>query len=214
MVGVGHILIVALVTRPTLGREILILPVHVTRQTGHIDVRSGKREVSVIVIERRRFPPVRRVALQALVRVLILRVILRALIILLVTRPAIGRRIIELSGRVTLIAGHAHMRTRQREVGEIVIEAGGLPTYRRVTLRAAMIVVARFVIRVRGGAISLFMTRPAFRRRPRILPVGVTLRTTGADVRAGQGEAAQIMVKLRRRPSGRGVARYTLVGEL
>lgn len=183
-----------------------------TCETVHIDVRAGQREIGVAVAESRRSPAIRCVTLQAFVRELILRVIVGALIVRLMTRPTVRGCIIELAVRVTLIACHAHMRSRQREVRKIVIKGRGLPAEGGVALRAFMAVVAKFMIWICGRAIGLLMARPAVGWRPRILPISMALSATCADMGASQRKAAQIMVELRRRPrrcrmTGRAVMR-------
>ena len=59
---------------------------------------------------------------------------------------------LELTVRVALCASHTHMRARQREVGEVVIEVGILPTIRSVTapaVRAKLTVV--FIVLLMAG---------------------------------------------------------------
>ena len=70
----------------------------------------------------------------------------RAVVIILVAENAFGRRPLELAVHMTLRAGSADVRTRQREVGAAVIIRGRCPAVGRMASRANMIVIAGHVI--------------------------------------------------------------------
>ena len=70
------------------------------------------------------------------------------------------------------------------------------------------------VIRVIGFAVIFIVARPTIRRRAGKLTADVTLGAAHADVRAGQREVGEIVVKLGRLPGGSRVALRTIVGEV
>jgi len=132
--------------------------------------------------------------------------LVRCAVVLVMTRPAIGRRAGVLTVNVALRAIHVHMGAGQGEVREIVIKSGWLPSGRRVALRAVMSEVAVCVIGIVRFIVLLFMTGPAISRRAAPLPAGVALGAVHANMGAGEREVGEIVVKLRRLPSGCGVA--------
>ena len=74
--------------------------------------------------------------------------IIRLLVIRLVARPAIRGSAFVLSIRVALRTACVDVRSREREVRQIVVKRGRLPGDRRMACRARMRHLQRFMIRV------------------------------------------------------------------
>ena len=109
VVRILRVLVVRLVTGPTIGGEIAVISVGMTLRTIHLHMRASQRKISISMIERGGLPTHRVVAFQASMRELILHVIglVGLLIIRLMTRPAIRRCAGILAIRVTRCAIHA-----------------------------------------------------------------------------------------------------------
>ena len=167
------------------------------------------------MIESRGRPTGRRVTLQTCVGEQVgsmIRVI-RFTVIGFVARPAIRRCAGILTVDVALRAAHADMSAGEREVRQVVIELRRLPAGCCVALLTRLREVAGNVIRVFRSLIVGLMARPAVGRRPGILTVVMALRTGQTDVRAGQREVSEIMIKLRRLPGVRRVALEALMSK-
>jgi hypothetical protein len=111
-------------------------------------------------------------------------------------RDACLRRALEHPVDVAAGAGHVDVRARQLESGAVVIECGGLPTCRRVALRA--VAPERAIVRV-----SLAMAVHTVLRRAFEITVGVAAGAGYVDVRAGQLERSLIVIEGGRLPRGR-----------
>ena len=85
VVGIVRVVVVLSVARPAICGCAVKLPIDVAFRTIDRDMCARKRELRVVVVERRRFPRVRRVAHLAVVRVVVGQVIIRAIVVLLVT---------------------------------------------------------------------------------------------------------------------------------
>ena len=85
VIRVIGVVVILLMARPAICRCAVKLPIDVAFRTIDRDMCARKRELRVVVVERRRFPRVRRVAHLAVVRVVVGQVIIRAIVVLLVT---------------------------------------------------------------------------------------------------------------------------------
>lgn len=95
-----------------------------------------------------------------------------------------------------------------------MVEGCRCPAIDRVTHRAAMIISAGHVIGILHALIVGLMACIASGRRARVLSADMTGETIDGDVRPLQREVAQIVIKRRRRPAGRGVALIATMTEL
>lgn len=129
VVGVLRALVILQMASRTIGTDGRIVPANVTGRTRHIHVRARQWELCLAVIERRRLPRCRRVAHLAgcrysrgsMVRVG------RALVVLHVTTGAIGTDCRVVAADMTGRAGHAYVRSSERELRRVVIEIRRLP---------------------------------------------------------------------------------------
>ena len=103
------------------------------------------------------------------------------------------------------------MSTRQREIRRAVVERCRTPRRGRVTFEALCRETAGYVVRVRGAGVISLMARIAIRRGPLVLIVDVAIRTNHSRMRAGQRERRLTVVKRRREPGRRRMARSTVV---
>lgn len=93
------------------------------------------------------------------------------------------------------------MRTGEREIRQVVIVNGGLPSGRGMALRTGLSEIPRFMIRIISRLIIGLMTRPAVVWRSSVLSVIVALRTGKVDVRSREGKVGEIMIELRGLPA-------------
>ena len=151
---IGAIVIV-LMARPAIGREVRVIAAGMTFDAAHAHVRSRQRELRLRVVERRRLPRRGCVALLTRVGELVRRMvrIISANIIRLVTRPAIRRCAFVLPADVTLRAGGSYVCAGQWERGLIMIKRGRRPTSGRVTLRARLRILPLHMVRIDGTLI-------------------------------------------------------------
>jgi len=103
----------------------------------------------------------------------------RAFIVRLVAAITLRRRPLELPVDVALRTTRVYMRSRQREIRTVVIEAGGRPGDGCMALRTRMTEVSRHVVRVLYAFEVRLMAGPAICRRSRILSVDVASLATG-----------------------------------
>jgi len=197
----------------TLGGGSLELPVDVTRGAIGTNVCSSQWKSGGIVAERGRRPLVRRMTLLARVGELILRMIwiLRAIVIGLVTRKTFRGRIVILPIHVALSATRGNVRSGQREIRRGMVETCRLPRHRRVTGGAFVTVISCHVVRILGALIIRLMACVTLLRSARVLAIRVTRGAVYIDVGPGQRERRQIVIKLRRCPSG---GRVTLLARM
>ena len=181
-----------------------------------IDVRAGQREVRIIVIECRRLPGRRAVALIAGMTELPGDVvgIFHPFIVRLVTRPAVGRRTCILPVPVTFGTAYRDVRTRQRKITEIVIEGRRSPAENRMALPARVRVVARHVIGVAHAFKVILVASVTLRWRAIKLSIDVTRCAINGDVSPEQGESSAVMIECGRFPSRCVMALSTSVREL
>lgn len=83
----------------------------------------------------------------------------------------------------------------QWKIGQCVIKRGLRPVVRGVTNRAGMRVHFCSVIRIRCVRVVLFMAGPTVCRSAGELPVDMALSTIDQDMRPGQGEVGQVVIK-------------------
>ena len=124
MIRVVGTCIIGVVTRPAVRRRAIELAIVVTLRTGCRNVSTGQWEVRVIVIERRRSPGERGVALGAGMIVIARDVIgvVHLLKITLVAVKAGGRCAFKLSIRMTGGTVRLDVRSGERETGIIMTE--------------------------------------------------------------------------------------------
>ena len=118
------------------------------------------------MIERRRRPAARRVALRTGMAEIIAHMIriADALIIILVTGPAIARRVL-IAARVAVDAVDRRVPTRQREGRLVVIERRRRPAGGRVAAGAIVIKAVADMIRIADALVIILVTGPAIARR-------------------------------------------------
>ena len=112
-------------------RRVLEIIIRVAAGTGHVDMRAGQLERRPVVIERRRLPGRRRVALRTIGAECALVCVLAAMAV-----HTILRRVLEITCRVAAGASHVDVRAGQLEGRLAVTECGWLPGCRRVALHA------------------------------------------------------------------------------
>ena len=169
------------------------------------------------MVEGRGNPRARVVAALALLRDSRLPVvgIRGAVVILGMAAVAIRGRVGELAVDVTQIAGHAHVRARQREHGLAVIERRGNPCRRCVAGLALLRNACLNVGWVRRGVEILGMAAVAIRRRALESSADVARGALERRVRAGESEPGELeMVELGVEPGVRAVARFAGRGEV
>jgi hypothetical protein len=181
------------------------------------DVRAGEWERSLRVVKDRASPRRRRMAERAIRGESSLNVIgvRGALIVLRMATVAIGWRAGKLAVDVALRAGHADMRSRQRELREfVVIEHGASPGRSVVAGGAVPGEASLNVIGIRGPVVILDVAAITIRRCSRKVSADVTGSALQVGVRSRQREACEFQViKLRAKPSVRGVAALAGRGE-
>jgi hypothetical protein len=171
----------------------------VTLEAVRLDMRSGERELRVVVIECRFAPLGSAMTDCAIVRVVLLNVIgiVCAFEIGLVTRPAIDGRSLKDSANVTFEAVRLNVRARQRELCVIMIKGRAVPICCVVAKRAVMrILLSEVILR---SVVIFFVTGPAVHRRARVA-IRVALKAVRLNVCAGQRELRRIVIERRLRP--------------
>ena len=177
----------------------------------HGGVEAGQRERRVVVIEGRGGPVSRGVALRAIgweagsnVR----RVGGSSKVGLVAPIASRGQRAGIVIVGVAACARHSYMGAGQRERCVVVIERRPRPVCRGVALRAIRWEITRHVRRViRTREISLVASVACGRQRTVVAGCrGMALRALHGRMEAGQWERCRVVVKGRRRPSGRRVA--------
>lgn len=174
----------------------VVVAVGVALCTGNLRVGARQGEGCFRMIKRGRLPGGRGVANLALLWDASGQVIRArgALEVLEVARDACGRRQIEISVRVTLIALQLRMPTRKREAHRIVIEAGWLPCRSRVAILASLGEAQGQMIGVAGFLEIRQMATHTCRRRPLIFPSCMTGRALQRSVHARQGKSSEPQV--------------------
>lgn len=119
-----------------------------------------------------------------------------------VAAHAIGGDGRELAAGMALSAGNAHVRTRQRELSEIVIELRTLPRRRCVTRVALRRKIQAAVIRVGRLRKVRQVAAGAIRRSAGEMSVDMARRAQHADVCSGEAELGHVMVESRALPGG------------
>lgn len=178
VVGVN---VVRFMTRPAISRCSGELPADVTGSTICLNVSAGQREIREIVVKLGRMPGRRGVTLRAVLGIAagsVIRIV-RVSIIGLMTRVAVTRQLRVLSIYVTLRAGSDNVRPGERKGGVRVIECGGSPSSRRMTLLTAVGHQVGCVIRAFCFVIVGLMTTPTISRRAGELPARVARGTFG-----------------------------------
>ena len=194
----------------------LIIAVRMARLALDGNVCACQREARGIVIECRRSPVRRGVALRAIM-VEVPRDVVR------VRRPvevrrmaliAIGVHQLVVPVGVACRALHGNMRTCQREARSTMIERRRVPVGRRMTLRAIMVEVTRDMVRVRRPLEIGLMALIAIGIHQLVVAVGVACRALHGDVRTRQREARGTMIECRRVPVGRRVTLRAIMVEI
>ena len=160
-------------------------------------MRAGEGERSFVVIELRTRPAGRAVAYRAVGRESRLHVvgIRRALEIFHVTSGARSGRSCESAIGVTLLAGHAGVRSGQGKLREgVVIEGRRLPRRGRVAGLARGRKCSSYVIGILCAGKILLMTSKAGRGRARKAPTCVAGSACQLRVRSGQRKSCELQV--------------------
>lgn len=183
----------------------VVVPADVALRTLQRDVRTGQREAGRRVIEAGIGPGRCAVAAFASLRHAGLHVvgIRGALEVLQVTRDAGGIGQVVVPVDVTLRALQGHVRTGQREACLGVIEGGIRPRCGSVAALAGLRHARLYVIRVVGSLVVLEVAGHAGGISQVVVPVDMTLRTLGSDVRSGQRKTGLGVVKRGVGPRGR-----------
>jgi len=184
-----------LVAGETIERRAGVGAVHVTRGTANRHVRPGQRERRGIVVQRRRLPGIRRMALATGGREVGVRRVDRGLGFFQVTGRAFRRqRVLEREIRVTAGTLRRLVRTGQRKPRQGVIEIPRSPRERRMTLGTIHRETGRHMVRVARGPEGLGVTSLALHGRVDETHGGslhrqVASGAIGAEVGTGQREA-------------------------
>ena len=187
-----------------------------TLGAAHLNVSTGQRELCTAVIEGGWFPSHCVVTFLTGMRELISDMVWLAgtLKVCIVTGPAVHRRAIVLSVRMTLRAGRINVRAGQREIRQVVIKRGRLPCRRIMTLCAGMTELIGDVIGVVNILVITLVTGPAIRGSAGVLAVGMTFDATHAYVCSGQWEIGEIVVERCRLPGLHGVTGRAVMREV
>ena len=169
-------------------------------------VGPGQREVRLLMVESRRFPADRRMALHAVVVELTLQMarLLNLLEVALVASVTVERRPVEAIVRMTRFAGRRQMRAGERKSRLVVIDPRRFPAVNRMAGRAIVVVGTGNVIRVRSGLEGGAMAVEADRRSA-VVPGRVTGRAVNRPVSAEQRERRLVVIDRSRFPARRGV---------
>ena len=184
----------------------IVVAVHVTLRALNGGVRAGERESGVVVIEGRRRPRGRVVALLASLRESAGNVIRvgRALKILQVAADTsrVRARQVEVPIDVALRTLNGGMRSGQREARGRVIKVGAHPRGRVVALRTGLREAGLHVVGIGGALEVLQVAGHASRIRVRqvVVVVDMALRTLDRGVRSRQRKTGGRVVETRSRP--------------
>ena len=197
VVRVHHLFVVQLVTGPAiLGRTVKhAVCVAARALSRHVSARQWK--VCLPVIERRWLPCRGRMAFNAVLRKRSSDVIRihSLLIVQLVTRPAVLRRPLEHTVRVTTCALCGQVSARKRKVCSAVIEQRGLPGHITVTLETILREGSDDVVGCRDAFVIGTMTAPAVLWRTVVHPVYVTTCAISYYVSTGKRKAGTGVIK-------------------
>lgn len=168
---------------------------------------ARQTELREVVIIRRDGPFGRKVALLAVLRETASDVIgiVRALVVRHMTRGALRRKSVILAARVALQTLCFNMRTRQREIREIVIKVGVVPVTRIV---ADFAICPETCLSVRGTLCAVvigLVTRDARTFRSSEDSTVVALSAVCEHVRTRQRECRLVVIETRTFPRIRGV---------
>ncbi len=221
MIGIQHLREIVLVALIAAGVRKIVIAVCVTVLTQRCLMRAGEREERRRVIERRRFPALHGMAGQAvavessahMVR------ILRLVEILLMTRDALLRRSGKDHSAMALLAFHLAVRAEKRKRRLVVID-GKRHTIQRLPRVGVMAIGALHreaherVVRLGRLLVGFRMTSLTIEREAGIFAPDVALLTFDAQMRTGQPEIRQIVIKPRGFPACGRVARFAVMREL
>ena len=221
VVWIGGPLIVRIVAAVTVGRQRRVVVVHVALRAGHIGgVITRERERCGVVIKGRILPIGEVVAGIARRRKAdgSVRRCVGALVVALVALDAggagetVGAAWAE--GRVMALATlQAGVRAAQRETGRRVIKRRARPTGGRVALIARGREARLHVVRVGRPVEVGLMALRAGAAGQAVVVVHVALSALQRCVRTRQGKTSRSVIKGRRRPVGRAMARLAGLGE-
>ena len=205
-----------LMTLPASRITQVVIAVHVTLCARFIDMRPGKWKGSAAVIECRRAPGRRGMALRARVRKLIRGVIriCNCSEVRLMALPAVGVGQRVISVLVARVAWLRLMRAGQREICGRMRKCRGCPGVLRVTGQAGGRELIGCVARIRRGVELRLMACDAVRVHKLIISVDMAILTLPARMRALQREVRRGVIKGRRFPRLLRVAREAVVAEL
>ena len=117
-----------------------------------------------------------------------------------------GERAVDVAGLTTLL----DVLAGEREVGEVVVKLGALPSRRGVADLAGRRETGSGMVRIIRAVVVLQVARRAILRRPGKLPVDVALLAVRRDMLAGQREVGRrVVIERRVAPIRRVVTRLT-----
>ena len=196
--------VVRLVARVAVRRGAGVAAAHVALRALRPVVGAGEREPRRLVIEVRRAPGARVVAVLALgreARGLVVGV-RGAVVVRLVTGGAVRGSPLVLAVGVAARAVHAAVGAGEREARLLVIELGRAPAADRVAVLAGRGEAAGGVVRVRGRGVGGLVARDAGARGPGVVAAGVAAGAGQGRVPAGEREALRVR-EARAPPRGR-----------
>jgi hypothetical protein len=200
-------LIIALMARPAVRRNVAIISAHMTLCAVGLCMHSSQWKRCIIVTEIPTVPAGRVVANRAIVGVIILYMIFGVLIVILVTRPAVRRSPTVNSACMTLGAIGLYMRPSQRKrcvaMIKVRIPIGGAMTNRAIVRETILHMTFSVLI------INL-VARPTVRRSTAVYSSNMTLYAVGLYMRPSQRERRIRMIKVRV-PIGHAVADCAVV---
>lgn len=127
---------------------------------------------------------------------------------------AIGVRQLIVVVRVTGLAAHGKMSSREWKLGCRMIKRRGLPRRGCMTLRAGLRESRRDVVGIRSLAEIAAVTRIATCRQVCVLVVLVTIRAGHGQMRPGERELRRGMIERRGLPRSRAMTLCTILGKL
>ena len=195
-------------TRAAIIRHRVEVAVHMALGTRHTRVRSGQRERSLGVIERRALP-IRGAVAQGTVGRKSSRLMIRIggpVEIIQMAARAVGRRGRKRPADMALIAGQRGMCPRQRKLRGRMVERCVFPLRGVVALGAIRGEPRQLMIRICRVVEVCDVTGGAICRRPGEFSACVTLHAAHRHVRARQCERSAVVIKRRALPLLRGMA--------
>jgi hypothetical protein len=216
VIRVRRLLEISLMALVTVCIHQLIVATNVTWLALRGNVRSGQRKLGCVMVERRRCPIRRWVALRAIVVEITGNVIRvrRLLEIRLVALIAVRIRQLIVAARVTRLALSRNMRPSQRKLGCIVIECCSRPIRCCVTLRAIMVEIAGNVIRVRRLLEISLVALIAIRISQLVIAAGMAWLTLRGNVCTRQREQGGVVIERCRCPIGSRMTLRTIMVEV